>query len=113
MENMNEMFNSSTESSVYIEGDEEPKKKFIPIEPGEYTGNITEYSSRIVEWTKDDESFKARVHNYKVELKVSDKEFNGRFFRSSGIFQFLEPQEGDTFISNKSGNNIILDSVRI
>ncbi len=108
MEDMNEVFNSSTESSVYIEGNEEPKKKFIPIEPGEYTGHITEYSSRIVEWTKDEESFKARVHNYKVELKVADEEFNGRIFRSSGIFQFLEPQKGDTFVSNKGGNKSYL-----
>ena len=40
MENMNEMFNNSTENSVYVEGTEETKKKFIPINPGEYFGHI-------------------------------------------------------------------------
>lgn len=109
MENMNEMFNNSTENSVYVEGTEETKKKFIPINPGEYFGHIKEYSSRIVEWSKDGNSFKARVHNYKVELSDNnDKEFQGRIFRSSGVFQFLEPKEGDSFVSNQSGNKAYL-----
>ena len=110
MENMNEMFNNSTENSVYVEGSEEEKPKFVPIEPGEYTGHIKEYSSRVVEWTdKNGDSFKARVHNYKVELADNDnKEFNGRIFRSNGCFQFLEPKEGDKFISNQSGNKSYL-----
>jgi hypothetical protein len=110
MENINEMFNDSTENSMYIEGTEEEKPKFIPIEPGEYTGHIKEYSSRIVEWTdKNGDSFKARVHNYKVELADNDnKEFNGRIFRSSGCFQFLEPKKDDKFISNQSGNKSYL-----
>ena len=35
-------------------------------------------------------------------------DFNGRIFRSSGCFQFLEPQKGDDFISNQSGNKAYL-----
>lgn len=112
MENMNEMFNNATDSSVYVDSGEE-KKKFTPIQPGEYKGHIKEYNSRVVEWTnkKTNESYKARVHNYKVELADNDgafTEFNGRMFRSSGCFQFLEPKDGDTFVSNKSGNKAYL-----
>ena len=110
MENINETFNNSTESSTYAEGIDEPKTKFIPVEPGDHKGHIIEYSSRIVEWTnKNGDSFKARVHNYKVELSESyNDDFNGRIFRSSGCFQFLEPQKGDDFISNQSGNKAYL-----
>ena len=112
MENMNEMFNNATDSSVYVDNGED-KKKFTPIQPGEYKGHIKEYNSRIVEWTnkQSGDAYKARVHNYKVELADNTgafKEFNGRMFRSSGCFQFLEPKEGDSFVSNKSGNKAYL-----
>ena len=110
MEDMNQMFNDSTESSTYVEGSDnsEQKKEFIKVEPGDYKSHITEYSSRIVEWTKGEDSFKARVHNYVIKIAEGDSHEKGRTFRSSGCFQFLEPQKGDKFVSNSSGNKAYL-----
>ena len=32
------------------------------------------------------------------------KDYIGRIYKGSGVFRFLEPEDGDDFISNASGN---------
>ena len=75
-------------------------------------------TSREVSWTKDGKTFKALVYNYEfvIDAKNSEQtyekdgqtfkgeEYVGRTYRSNGIFRFLEPQKGDDFESNSSGN---------
>jgi len=105
--------------SFFVPGEEtETKPKNAPNIRGEFYGHMQNATSREVSWTKDGKTFKALVYNYEfvVDAKNSEmsyegkngtfkgEEYVGRTYRSNGIFRFLEPQKGDDFESNSSGN---------
>ena len=100
------------------------KPKNVPNVRGEFFGHLHGATMKEVSWTKDGKTFKAVVYNYQFEVdkanssqkytyrgytdnaehKASGKDYIGRSYRSGGIFRFLEPQEGDDFVSNAGGN---------
>ena len=113
------VFDSSTESSYYIQGENatsNEKPKFIPAVPGTYLGHVVEMRSDVYDVLKG--QHKARIYNFYIELasenegkkvtvnnkKVDCKEFVGRKFRSDGVFRYLEPGAKDTFTSRADGN---------
>tara|TARA_Y100001938_G_scaffold150072_1_gene239484 strand:- start:580 stop:1194 length:615 start_codon:yes stop_codon:yes gene_type:complete len=115
MANVNDMFDEmKNEKSYYVEDTKNNNKKtnsFTPTVEGEYLGHIIEPETRVVEF----KGYKARVYNFKVKVAPENNginyngkniggEFVGRVFRSTGVFRFLEPGEGDSFQSNPSGN---------
>ena len=84
--------------SFFVPGEEtDTKPKNAPNVRGEFYGHMQNATSREVEWTKDGKTFKALVYNYEFVV-------DGRTYRSNGIFRFLEPQKGDKFESNSTGN---------
>lgn len=112
-----EMLNDT--ESFFVPGEEtDSKPKNAPNVRGEFYGHLQSSTSREVSWTKDGKTFKALVYNYefvvdgkneefeykKGDYKYSGKEYVGRTYKSNGIFRFLEPKEGDDFVSNSSGN---------
>ena len=105
------VFDGSTESSFFVEDASKPKQenKFIPAVPGTYVGHIVEIKSNVYD-VKGGE-YKARIYNFYVELskenegnkynvkgqEVDGKEFVGRKLRSDGVFRYLEPGPSDSF----------------
>mgnify|MGYP003152279065 CR=1 FL=1 len=98
---------------------DESKKEFVPIVPGEYYCHIVDVQATVRDVKN---KYKGRVYNYTVEVddKNSDNEYvyrdlkgtekmttgeayKGYKFKGS-VWRFLEPQEGDTFQSNQTGN---------
>ena len=113
-----DMLNDTESFFVPGEETEKSKPKNAPNVRGEFYGHMQNATSREVSWTKDGITFKALVYNYEfvIDAKNSEQtyekdgqtfkgeEYVGRTYRSNGIFRFLEPQKGDDFESNSSGN---------
>ena len=113
-----DMLNDTESFFVPGEETEKSKPKNAPNVRGEFYGHMQNATSREVSWTKDGKTFKALVYNYEfvIDAKNSEQtyekdgqtfkgeEYIGRTYRSNGIFRFLEPQKGDDFESNSSGN---------
>jgi len=110
MANVNDVLSGeSTEKSYYYD-DGTSKPKFTPLYEGDYLGHITEVSTRVVEW----QNYKARVYNFKVKVHkdndlANSSGFAGREIKSIGVFRYLEPEKGDTFVSHPSGNRNYLN----
>ena len=101
------------------------KPKNAPNVRGEFYGHLTEATMKEVSWERDGDKFKAVVYNYQFlidkannkqsyeytkwdssdKATSSGKDYVGRTYRNSGIFRFLEPEEGDDFVSNSDGNS--------
>jgi hypothetical protein len=102
------------------DGSKEKKKSdFVPNVDGEFLGHLQESECKEVSWERDGKKFKAIVYNYQFVVDnsnsinvyklnngdtVKGEEYSGRSYRSNGIFRFLEPKEGDDFVSNAEGN---------
>jgi len=113
-----DMLNDTESFFVPGEEAETQKPKNAPNVRGEFYGHMQGATSKEVSWTRDGKTFKALVYNYEfvVDAKneeneytkgddtYSGKEYVGRTYRSNGIFRFLEPKEGDDFVSNSTGN---------
>jgi len=105
--------------------DSSPRKtSTAPNVRGEFYGHLQESEMKEVSWTRDGEKFKAVVYNYlfvvdganksqsytyhsykdSSEQVASGEDYIGRSYRANGVFRFLEPEEGDDFVSNSGGN---------
>tara|TARA_R100000234_G_scaffold99900_2_gene68632 strand:+ start:1570 stop:2199 length:630 start_codon:yes stop_codon:yes gene_type:complete len=126
MANSNEMFDDllTKKESFFIPEAKEKKEYKAPNVRGEFYGHIKNATQKQVEWNKDGEKFKAIVYNYDFEVAKENesqkytyehykdgseqtsmgKDYIGRIYKGSGVFRFLEPEDGDDFISNASGN---------
>ena len=103
--------------------------KHTPKVAGEYLGHITDTRTTVVDWTdkKTGNLLKARIYNFKVHVapenssltyKYTDRNghehtttgevYVGWKVIADGVFRFLEPVDGDTFVSNSSGNDRFL-----
>ena len=119
--NANDVFKDLTgEKSVYTQEDKKPKE-YVPIVEGEYLGHIIDVETQILD-VKRDGNFKARLYKYTVQVAEenksnkyfykdidgSEKETDGSSYKNykfkGNVWRFLEPQEGDDFDSNSSGN---------
>jgi len=106
--------------SYVIAGKSDKAKKFdgAPNAEGEFFGHLKDASQREVSYSKDGKNFCAIVYNYYLEVAKENKsnkyvvkgktqkgkDYVGRSYRSKGVFRFLEPKEGDDFVSNTDGN---------
>lgn len=122
MAEVNELFGKVTgEQSFFKPGE---KKRVIPCAKGEYFGHIIEVESKMLDVQQG--KFKARLYTFTVEASEENKTkdfqyvnikgdleetkgdvYVGRKFRGK-LWRFLEPQDGDTFESNSSGNKAYL-----
>ena len=130
MANTDELFDDllTKKESFFVPSNNNKKKFNAPNVRGEFYGHLKGATQKEVSWTKDGEKFKAIVYNYDFEVakendsnkytytsykdnseqKSEGKEYIGRAYKGSGIFRFLEPEEGDDFVSNASGNQSYL-----
>ena len=114
------------EEALFIpseETTETTKEEYVPKVEGEYLGHIVETRTIVREFTKDKRQMKARIFNFKVEIapenthntytihntdgstrEVSGEHYVGHTIMADGVFRFLEPGDGDTFVSNAEGN---------
>ena len=116
MANVNDVLADKGEKSFYYDnGDNKSngstdKPKWQPFVEGEYLGHIVDASTRVVEW----QDYKARVYNFKVKVHqdtdlVLKSGYAGREIKSIGVFRYLEPSKGDSFVSHPSGNRNYLN----
>ena len=109
------------EQSFYVPGEENKKEKksFTPIVPGDYYCHITDVQTSIRDVKN---KYKGRVYNYTVEvakenseneytykeINGDDKDTDGSVYKGykfkGSVWRFLEPQKGDTFEANPTGN---------
>ena len=91
---------------------------------GNYLGHIVDATSIVREFTlKDKRDVKARIFNYSVivadehasmkhqyeditgnHVEITGEQFVGRKLIAKGVFNFLDPQQGDTFVGNPTDN---------
>ena len=110
------------DEALFIPGDTDTKE-YIPKVAGEYLGHITEVSTLTREFkNRDGDLNKALILNFKVlvaqenvrntyeyihsgETRTTNGEpYVGTLFQADGVFRFLEPSDGDLFVSNSEGN---------
>jgi len=125
MANTNDVFDDllNKKESYFVPGSSKGKK-VIPNVRGEFYGHLQNATMKEVSWKRDGKKYKAVVYNYEFlidganesqsytytsytddkEMTASGKDYIGRSYRSNGIFRFLEPEEGDDFVSNSEGN---------
>ena len=130
MANTNEMFDEllTKKESYFVPEKSSSKPKVVPNVSGEFFGHLQGATMKEVSWARDGKKFKAVVYNYLFEVDKANsgqlynyttyktgekavaegKDYIGRVYRSGGIFRFLEPQEGDDFVSNAEGNKSYL-----
>lgn len=131
MANSNDMFDdllSKKKESFFVPSNDTKKTPTIPNVRGEFYGHLKDATLKEVEWTRDGKKFKAIVYNYNFEVAKENKpqiytytsykdnseqtslgeDYIGRTYKGSGIFRFLEPEEGDDFVSNSDGNKSYL-----
>ena len=126
MANSNDMFDNllNNKESPFVPGEDAKKTSVAPNVRGEFYGHLQESGMKEVSWTRDGKTYKAIVYNYlfvvdeanksqsytylsykdSSEQVASGEDYIGRSYRSSGIFRFLEPEDGDDFVSNSEGN---------
>ena len=115
-----EMLNDTESFFVPGEDKKTDKPKSAPNVRGEFYGHLQESSCREVGWSRDGKNFKAIVYNYNFvidaktaeqtykgnnDTEYSGKDYVGRSYKANGVFRFLEPKEGDDFVSNAKGND--------
>ena len=115
-----EMLNDTESFFVPGEDKKTDKPKSAPNVRGEFYGHLQESSCREVGWSRDGKNFKAIVYNYNFvidaktaeqtykgnnDTEYSGKYYVGRSYKANGVFRFLEPKEGDDFVSNSKGND--------
>ena len=125
MANTNDVFDDllNKKESYFVPGSKNGKK-VIPNVRGEFYGHLQNATMKEVSWKKDGKKYKAIVYNYEFlvdsanksqsyeytsyknneTMKSAGKDYIGRSYRSNGVFRFLEPEEGDDFMSNAEGN---------
>ena len=125
MANTNDVFDDllNKKESYFVPGSSKGKK-VAPNVRGEFYGHLQNATMKEVSWKRDGKKYKAVVYNYEFlidganesqsytytsytddkEMTASGKDYIGRSYRSNGIFRFLEPEEGDDFVSNSEGN---------
>ena len=102
------------------------KPKYTPKVAGEYLGHIKDSRTTVTEWTDKltGNMLKARIYNFKVHVApensaltytytdrdghdhtTTGEPFVGWSVIGDGVFRFLEPVVGDTFVSNSAGND--------
>ena len=126
MANSNDMFDDllSNKESHFVPYSSPRKTSAVPNVRGEFYGHLQESEMKEVSWKRDGKKFKAIVYNYlfvvdganksqsytyhsykdSSEQHASGEDYIGRSYRSNGVFRFLEPEEGDDFVSNSEGN---------
>ena len=126
MANTNDVFDDllSNKQSYFVQGDKKKSSNVAPNVRGEFYGHLQNATMKEVSWGKKGAMYKAVVYNYEFvidkanenqtyeynsyqdnsKMTSSGKDYIGRSYRSGGIFRFLEPEEGDDFISNSEGN---------
>jgi len=126
MANSNDMFDDllSNKESHFVPDSSPRKTSAAPNVRGEFYGHLQESVMKEVSWKRDGKKFKAIVYNYlfvvdganksqsytyhsykdSSEQNASGEDYIGRSYRSNGVFRFLEPEEGDDFVSNSEGN---------
>ena len=113
------------EEALFIPSEETETKKdeYVPMVEGEYLGHITEARTIVREFTKEGKEMKARIFNFKFVVaaenahnkytihrtnqetrEVTGEHYVDKTIFADGVFRFLEPGEGDTFVSNAEGN---------
>ena len=113
------------EEALFIPSEDgsEERDEYIPMVEGEYLGHITETRSLTREFVKEDRPMKARIFNFKVTVahensnnkytlhrkdraprEITGEHYVGKTIVADGVFRFLEPVEGDKFVSNAEGN---------
>ena len=129
MANTNDVFDDllNKKESYFVPGSKKGKK-VIPNVRGEFYGHLHSATMKEVSWKRDGNTYKAIFYNY--EFLVDDanksqsyeyisytdnkkkqsagKDYVGRSYRSGGVFRFLEPEDGDDFVSNADGNKSYL-----
>ena len=101
------------------------KPKYTPKTAGDYLGHMTAVRTAVTEWTdkKTGDKYSACIYNFKVHVAPENKtmmykttrngqehthdgeDYVGWTVIGDGVFRFLEPKEGDTFVSNAAGND--------
>ena len=123
MAEINDAFNNVTKEQSFFVPGKEKKEKFVPFAKGEYFGHITECEDKIVEFENSGNKYKARLYTYVFQASEENKsksfnyiDLNGEKVMTSGepyigrtfrgkVWRFLEPSEGDDFVSNSEGNS--------
>ena len=95
---------------------------------GEYLGHIVNARSivrPVKDWeTKEEGKYQARIYNFDVivadenrgmtyqyeditgkHIEISGEQFVDKKLMAKGVFKFLDPQEGDTFVGNPTENH--------
>ena len=118
MADVNDMFNDITKEQSYYK----PKAKveMTPYAEGDYLCHIVEVSTKMLDVQG---KYKAQLYSFTVEVadenKSQDFQYTGidgkkvatkgtpyvgkKFFGK--LWRFVEPKEGDTFVSNSEGNS--------
>ena len=123
MAEINDAFNNVTKEQSFFVPGKEKKEKFVPFAKGEYFGHITECEDKIVEFENSGNKYKASLYTYVFQASEENKsksfnyiDLNGEKVMTSGepyigrtfrgkVWRFLEPSEGDDFVSNSEGNS--------
>ena len=126
MANSDELFDDllNKKESFFVPSDNKKKTFTAPNVRGEFYGHLTGATQKEVSFTNNGEKYKAIVYNYSFEIakendsqvydytsykdkspqKAQGKDYIGRVYKGSGVFRFLEPEDGDDFVSNATGN---------
>ena len=129
MANSDELFDDllNKKESFFIPSDDSKssnKKAVAPNVRGDFLGHLIGATQKEVSFTNNGEKYKAIVYNYSFEVAKENKtqkyqyksykdgsdqtsegkDYVGRAYKGSGVFRFLEPEEGDDFVSNATGN---------
>jgi len=126
MANTNDVFDDllNNKESYFVPESKKKSSNVAPNVRGEFYGHLQNATMKEVSWARDGKKYKAIVYNYEFiidganesqsytytsytddkEMTASGKDYIGRSYRSNGIFRFLEPEEGDDFVSNSEGN---------
>ena len=129
MANTNDMFDEllTKKESYFVPSSNTSqggKPKNAPNVRGEFYGHLHSATMKEVSWERDGKKFKAIVYIYEFMVDKANKgqlytytgytdnvehtspgeDYIGRSYRSGGVFRFLEPQDGDDFVSHSEGN---------
>jgi len=120
---MSTMNETMSDEALFIPSEDagatENKSKYPPgLTEGEYLGHIIESRMLTREFKKDGKDVKATIYNFKVKVApenetnsyqtsrgtVMGHEYVEKEIMADGVFRFLEPKDGDTFVSNAEDN---------
>ena len=126
MANSNDMFDEllTKKESFFIPDGGSKKEPKAPNVRGEFLGHFKSATQKEVEFTREGAKYKAIVYNYEFEVAKENesqsytythykdkseqtaggKDYVGRTYKGSGVFRFLDPEDGDDFVSNAGGN---------